>query len=378
MASNRQRFLFLFTPLVVVAAYCVAVVGASATKLRLFLNLANWYAKPIGVMWISLGIAMLIVSIGREAFNPNRKPIADYFTRLLIVARRPSSQISAITPPLAFTLLMAAYSTFKQTTLPHSGYWADAAIASMEYKLLLGHHAWQITHGLLAVEAGYWLDQAYQIWFPLMVGSMLVCSYLSGDPLHRCRFILCFAATWIITGTALAYLIPASGPIYYGHFHALPDPFLPLKAILATDDAALKAVHGSGLLAIRGHAWLLQAQETGTIIPGGGISAMPSMHNAIAILLACAGYSVTRWLGWLLTLFAGLIFVGSIHLGWHFALDGIVAGAVSGGLWVSSNRLIARHERRIGNRRLRATGGRRAADRHWTTPMTSIPEPVDT
>jgi hypothetical protein len=287
------------------------------------------------------------------------------------LAFHPVHQITWLTPPLIFILLMSAYGLFKQVAIPTSGYWAGPIVMSLEYELLLGHHAWEITHALLPISATYWLDQAYQWWFFPMVGSMLICSYLSVDPLQRCRFTLCFIGTWIIGGSMLAYLLPASGPIYFGSFQAVADPFIALKRQLAAEDGAIRAIRGSGLFALQGQALLLEKFKTGTIIPGGGISAMPSMHNAVAILVACASFKISRIMGWLLSLFAGVIFVGSIHLGWHYALDGVVSAIVSGGLWFSSGTLIERYERRLHDRRIRPSGGRRVSDRQVSESQTA-------
>src|SRR5262245_29974527 len=56
-----------------------------------------------------------------------------------------------------------------------------------------------------------------------------------------------------------------------------------------------------------------------------GISAMPSMHNATTLLFATAAFKVNRVAGWLLSVHAALIFLGSIHLGWHYAVDSYLA-----------------------------------------------------
>jgi hypothetical protein len=58
---------------------------------------------------------------------------------------------------------------------------------------------------------------------------------------------------------------------------------------------------------------------------GSGISAMPSVHVATATLLALFGWQYSRPYGIALTLFAVIIFIGSIHLGWHYAVDGYAA-----------------------------------------------------
>jgi membrane-associated phospholipid phosphatase len=142
----------------------------------------------------------------------------------------------------------------------------------------------------------------------------------------------------------------------------VPDPFVALKLKLAADDQAIRALYGTGLISLENQSILLERLKAGDVIPAGGISAMPSMHNAIAILAACAALEINRILGWLLVLFAALIFIGSIHLGWHYALDGVVAAIVSIGLWISSAALLRRYERRSQQRPNDPGNGRRASD----------------
>ncbi|MEZ4483970.1 MAG: phosphatase PAP2 family protein [Syntrophotaleaceae bacterium] len=69
---------------------------------------------------------------------------------------------------------------------------------------------------------------------------------------------------------------------------------------------------------------LWQAYGGGEFIPYGGISAMPSMHVSIAVLLALIYTRYNKWIGLPFILFAILIQVGSVHLGWHYAIDGYV------------------------------------------------------
>ena len=64
-----------------------------------------------------------------------------------------------------------------------------------------------------------------------------------------------------------------------------------------------------------------------------GISAMPSMHNGSALLFALAGYQVSRFAGHLLSAHAILIFIGSILLGWHYAVHSYVAWALTLVIW---------------------------------------------
>ena len=61
---------------------------------------------------------------------------------------------------------------------------------------------------------------------------------------------------------------------------------------------------------------------------------MPSMHVAMATLMAIGGFKYSRPWGALLTVYALLIWIGSIHFGWHYFIDGPVATVMMAGVWV--------------------------------------------
>jgi hypothetical protein len=73
-----------------------------------------------------------------------------------------------------------------------------------------------------------------------------------------------------------------------------------------------------------------------------GVSAMPSMHNAIAVLYGLTAMRMAKPLRIAAWTFATLIFVGSIHLGWHYAVDGIIAGLMMAGIWYAAGRYLDR------------------------------------
>ena len=74
---------------------------------------------------------------------------------------------------------------------------------------------------------------------------------------------------------------------------------------------------------------------------------MPSVHNGLAALFALAGFRIHRKLGWAMTVYAGVIWLGSIHLGWHYAIDGLFAFALAWGIWKVAGRVALRLDRPV-------------------------------
>jgi hypothetical protein len=68
---------------------------------------------------------------------------------------------------------------------------------------------------------------------------------------------------------------------------------------------------------------------------GSGISAAPSVHVAMTVLLVLMmrdrfGF---RWPTWIAAAYCATILVGSVHLGWHYAADGLLSIVLVPSLW---------------------------------------------
>ena len=115
----------------------------------------------------------------------------------------------------------------------------------------------------------------------------------------------------------------------------MASPFAGLHAYL-TDVATIHPLSSS---LTKEYLW--QAYTGQHNLPG-GISAMPSMHNAQVALFVAFAYSLDRRFGHAMLVYAVLIFVGSIHLGWHYAVDGIVGIAAALAVWWVCGALLSR------------------------------------
>ena len=71
-----------------------------------------------------------------------------------------------------------------------------------------------------------------------------------------------------------------------------------------------------------------------------GISAMPGLHVGVAVLFALIAAQRSRLLGFLLALYATVIQVGSVILGWHYAVDGYVGALLAVLCWTAAGAIV--------------------------------------
>jgi hypothetical protein len=200
----------------------------------------------------------------------------------------------------------------------------DERLAAWDQALHFGWHPWQ----LLQFDAPLvtrLIDATYLMVFGVMavlLGWYIFCD--AGSPRRR-QFLWTYLLSWFLLGNVAATLFSSAGPCYYEHVVPGSNPFAPLMANLSEIDQThqLHAVFLQDLL------WSEYTKEG--ISYGQGISAMPSMHVAIAALLVIATWDLNRWIGLLMLAGATLIMIGSVHLGWHYAIDGYAAAI---GVWL--------------------------------------------
>jgi hypothetical protein len=228
---------------------------------------------------------------------------------------------------LSIPIFIIAFRNYKQAIDLINPFNLDRSFMMVDYYLHCGHHPWTLAQVLF----GYplitsILDKIYIVWFIEMFFIIFWMSWSSRRFL-RVQFFICFILLWIFLGTIMATLLSSAGPCYYEKVTGLPDPYTPLLAYLHKVNLTYP------LLALRNQQGLWEAYEKQRFLPFGGISAMPSMHVAGAVLFAIIGWNVSKWLGVLLSAFAVLILIASVALAWHYAIDGYFSALGTFVLW---------------------------------------------
>lgn len=237
---------------------------------------------------------------------------------------------------------LAVFGVFKQTILPTRSFVWDERLAWFDSILAGGPQPWTYTHAIFGgVRGTLFLDGLYVLWLPLMFGFPLFASLLAPSHVVRVRLLGSWLFAWLIIGVGAAWMFSSAGPCFYNELVGPNQSFAELNARL-TLLAAEATAQGREISAIPFQTTLIDVHKLGRFGPAGGISAMPSMHVAMATLFAIGGFTIGRRLGVVMTLYAVFVWIGSVHLGWHYASDGPVAAVLMLLIWEASGRAATR------------------------------------
>lgn len=253
-------------------------------------------------------------------------------TRFLLTSLRQYMTLSRLLhalPVLAlFPIFASSFAIFKTAVPIINPYSWDIRLSQWDRALHGDSDPWvwlQAIAGHPSITA--FINFFYHLWFFVVLAIFYWLAFTMGRPKLRAQFLLSFVISWIVLGTVLATVFSSVGPCYYGLLIGGNDPYAPLMTYLHAADKVVPVM----ALDVQEMLWNGYKEAGGA--PVLGISAMPSMHVATAVLLALLGWRLCRPAGIALTLFALIIMIGSIHLGWHYALDGYVGAAGAYIVW---------------------------------------------
>ena len=232
-------------------------------------------------------------------------------------------------------LVVSAFTYFKFVIPFIRPFDLDPLLAEWDRLLHGGHAPWTLLqHFLGHPYATAVVNFFYQLWLFVTWGVLLWQCFSLARPRLRMRYLITFVLLWVLLGNVAATLLSSAGPVYYGRITGLPDPYAPLMAYLHQASTIVP------LPALGVQEMLWRSYVNTNLGVGAGISAMPSLHVATSFCSVLLGFAINRRLGVGFAAFCATILIGSVHLGWHYAVDGYVAIIATWAIWWIVGRLL--------------------------------------
>ncbi|TPI10586.1 hypothetical protein FJW06_22500 [Mesorhizobium sp. B4-1-3] len=224
---------------------------------------------------------------------------------------------------IMFMLMLSAFTTYKVNIPDVVPFYCDKALADFG-ELLHGQAPWRIAHAFDSDLLATIVAMTYaRLWFLEWFGLVFFAALLANQPVHL-RYLAAMALVFMVVGTVMATLFSSVGPIFYNELVG-GDRYAELLDVLKQRPSNEHVLSYS--------SYLLATYRNDMPALGSGISAMPSMHMAVATLNAFYLGRLNRWLGIAGWAFAIVILFGSVYTGWHYAADGYVSMLIVALIW---------------------------------------------
>lgn len=228
---------------------------------------------------------------------------------------------------LALAAFLPVFSAMKSAIPLFKPYSFDVIFIDWD-RALHGADPWMILHPVVGqplITSG--LSLLYHLWIMLIYGGGIYFAVFEGNPLLRVRFFAGYFAIWTFIGMCLAISFSSVGPCFL-------EPMLGNSHFSEQMAYLYKADESFPVLVLDVQEQLLAWHRTGNYGLGRGITAMPSMHVALSVLFFLVLRNKSTLLGRLFGVYAIMIFVGSVHLGYHYAVDGYIAALATLLIWI--------------------------------------------
>lgn len=315
----------LIAPVIAVSAMALLAVMAPVSPWPAFARIAAGYASGV-TLFIFAFVLISFIGYRLRMMRQDGQAAARQGYRADLAHLVHPDTLTALA---SIIVTVASFTVYKTMVLPAGGYGHDATFIALDRMLLGGTDGWMLTHRLLpGPEITWWIDFIYLPLFLPMVVGYAACAGLRGKPQLRYTYMTSFLAGFVLVGMIAADVLDSAGPIFDGIVYGDGTTFGPLQALLlghSDPDAPL--------FSIKAQDHLLMVYQEGIVRFGSGISAMPSVHLVMAGLWGLAAWHLGRVAGVVLTAYVLLIWIGSVHLGWHYMTDGLVALLMTTVIW---------------------------------------------
>lgn len=324
--SGEMRISLFY--LAVLGAFWIALIAVGVAPFSIDAAAANL------ILYLSAWLIFLslhaLVALART--RPDR-PLA--FLRQTLFGTDYRQRLAQSWPLLATAILfLPGFSSMKSAIPLFNAYSWDQTFIDLDIALH-GQDAWRLIHPLVGYPiVTFALSIFYQLWILLIYAGTIYIAFHVRDRALRMRYFAAYFGIWTVNGVLLAIAFASVGPCFleplFGDHHF---------------DGLMAYLHGVNqnypIMALDVQQLLIDWYRLGSFGLGRGISAMPSMHVALAFLFWLAVRRIRPVLGHIFFVYALIVLIGSVHLAYHYAVDGYLAIAVTCLVWLVAGRWVA-------------------------------------
>lgn len=219
----------------------------------------------------------------------------------------------------------------------------DPLFSELDSVIHFGVLPHQILHGLMGgFVTTMILSFFYKFWFIAKFGVVFWQAFSMADDKRREHFFIAMILSWVLIGTVGAMAFSSAGPCFYHLVY--PDKIDPYASLMTHMGQA----HILGMefeYKSMDHLW--ERYLDGGVSMFSGISAFPSMHVSLATIFMLIGWRTNKVMGWFFTVYLILIQVGSVYLGWHYAVDGYFAIPATMLIWWFTGKYLVTEKKEV-------------------------------
>lgn len=330
---RRDKILYAYILIYVLAAMAFGLSVGSAG-----LNIAIYLPLWLFGMMVFFGVWTVAVELPAAIRSDAGSPMKALLARL--PSRVTPRFLAGLVLYLSVGLFYGAFTLVKSSLPSVTEFDWDVRLADIDQAMHFGSDPWLLIQPVLGHEpVTRVIEFIYSLGWAacLFVIPLLACTTERLAHL-RVRFLACLFTCWIVLGNVVAGLFLSGGPVYYEAFTGDAARFGD-----QLDYLAFSAGQPQSAATLQAYLWTWF--EQGQPGPGTGISAFPSIHVATATLFALMLYRLRPLYGWIGLGFLAVIQLGSVHLAWHYAIDGYFSMIAALLIWKVSGPLLRPFER---------------------------------
>lgn len=290
------------------------------------------YSQPFLLFGAAITVSLLLYLIAKMVLidKPERPLKYLWYSKICVDWKMKERLSVGIPAVLMLPIFFSLFTSVKSSINRIIPFYADPFLANADH-FLMGHDAWRVLQPLVGLPIiTFALSFVYNLWFIVVISALFWATFSISDLRLRSQYLVAFVLVWAILGNVLAVLFSSVGPCFYSDFYGL-SRYADLMAYLHSADRDFP------IWSVNSQQYLLKANNGPHF--GAGISAFPSMHIGAVMLNVMLCRHLHRFWRIVSLTFLMLILIGSVQLGWHYAVDGYFSILAVPLIWWSAGKI---------------------------------------